>query len=355
MRRAVVVVLVAAAVAGGGAVIWMTRDRPAQASDPRQLPTVPVTRGDLVTSVSQPGELGYAGTYRLVGQRVGTVTAVPTVGQVIDRGQQVLAVDQRPVPLLFGDVPLYRPLSEGAEGADVRMLEENLLALGFGGFTVDADYTVATAGAARRWQDALGLPETGVVEQGDAVVAPAAVRISSIAPVVGTATQPGEVVAEATGTGHGVRVELDRRFRGLAAVGVPVRVQLFGGASVTGVVAAVGTAAVAAESSPGEEQGGVAQQQTIGVDITVTSPPTELGGVYEGPVTVEFPGETRENVLSVPIEALTLAADGGYAVVVVERGDRRSVPVTTGLMTSNKVEISGPGVAEGTRVEVPAL
>jgi peptidoglycan hydrolase-like protein with peptidoglycan-binding domain len=247
-----VVVLVAVVVAGGGAALWATRNRPAAPPVPAALPTMPVTRGDLVTSVRQTGELGYAGSYVLIAQLVGTVTAVPAVGQVVDRGQQVLAVDQRPVPLLFGDVPLYRPLADGASGGDVAVLESNLSALGFTGFTVDHEYTAGTAAAVRRWQDALDVPVTGVVDAGAAVVAPAAVRISSVEPTVGAVLAPGAVVASVTGTGHGVRVELDRRYRSLVATGAPVRILLFGGAAVDGVVTAVGTSAAAEESLPAE-------------------------------------------------------------------------------------------------------
>ncbi|MCA1654948.1 MAG: peptidoglycan-binding protein [Pseudonocardiaceae bacterium] len=348
-RTVVVVVLVAVVVVGGGAAVWATRDQPAAPAATRPLPTAPVTRGDLSTSVRQPGELGYAGGYELIAQLGGTVTAVPAVGQVIDRGQRVLAVDQRPIPLFFGDVPLYRPLAEGASGADVLVLEQNLTALGFGGFTVDDEYTARTATAVSRWQAALDLPETGAVDAGAAVVAPGAVRVGSVLPVVGAAIAPGEVVTSATGTGHGVRVELDRRYRSLAVVNGPVRILLFGGAAVDGVVTAIGTEATAEEDSAG----GTGDQQTVGVDIAVTSPEAALGGVFEGPVTVEFPGEARQDVLSVPIEALTLASDGGYAVIVVSGGHRTTVDVTTGLITSNRVEVTG--VDEGARVEVPAL
>lgn len=352
MRRTIVVVLVAVVVAAGGAVfVWAARDRPAAPAAARPLPTAPVTRGDLSTSVRQPGELGYAGSYELVAQLSGTVTSVPTPGQVVDRGQRVLAVDQRPVVLFFGDVPLYRPLSDGAAGADVGVVEQNLSALGFGGFTVDSTFTAGTAAAVRRWQHALGLEETGVVDAGAAVVAPGAVRIESVTPVTGEVLSPGTVVATATGTGHGVRVELDRRYRALAVVGGAVRVSLFGGTAVDGQVTAIGTTATA-DSQPGE-QPIATQAQSIGVDIAVTSQEAALGGVFEGPVTVDFPGESRQDVLTVPIEALTLSADGGYAVVVVVGGRRRTVPVTTGLITSSRVEVTG--VAEGMRVEVPEL
>jgi peptidoglycan hydrolase-like protein with peptidoglycan-binding domain len=353
VRRTVVVVLVAVVVAAGGVVFALVGlDRPAAPAAARPLPTVPVTRGDLSTSVRQPGDLGYAGSYQLIAQLSGTVTAVPVSGQVVDRGQRVLAVDQRPVVLFFGDVPLYRPLADGATGADVSVLEQNLSALGYGGFTVDSTFTAGTASAVRHWQKALDLPETGVVDAGAAVVAPAAVRIESVTPVVGEVLDRGSVVATATGTGHGVRVELDRRYRALAVVGGAVRISLFGGTAVDGQVTAIGTTATEAPDN-GQQQTSNQQQQTIGVDIAVTSPESALGGVFEGPVTVEFPGESRQDVLTVPIEALTLDAGGGYAVVVVVGGRRRTVPVTTGLVTSSRVEVTG--VAEGMRVEVPDL
>jgi peptidoglycan hydrolase-like protein with peptidoglycan-binding domain len=353
-RTWVVVTVLVVAVLATGAVGYANRGRAGSAAEePKPLPTVPVTRGDLVSSVQQPGQLGYVGSYQLVGQRPGTITALPGAGQAIDRGQPVYAVDQRPIPLLFGQVPLYRTLAVDATGEDVRQLEQNLVDLGLAPhLTVDTRFTTATEAAVKRWQHVLGVSETGTVEAGDAVVAPGPVRITSVRPVVGAASRPGDEVAAATGTGHGVHVDLDRRYRSLAAVDQPVRVQLFGGRTVDGMVGSIGSTATSPsnnQQSPQPQQ----QQQTIAVDIRITSPEADLGGVFEGPVTVQFPGETRKAVLSVPIEALTVLPDGGYAVVVVDPAGRRTVRVTLGLITASRVEITG--VAEGTRVEVPTL
>jgi len=87
-----------------------------------------------------------------------SVTWLPIVGAVIERGDTVYRVDQERVPLLYGSIPLYRTLSTGSRGDDVRQLERNLSALGYTGFTVDDQYTAATASAARAMGDSIIAP-----------------------------------------------------------------------------------------------------------------------------------------------------------------------------------------------------
>ena len=69
------------------------------------------------------------------------------------------------MPLLYGRLPAWRPLSVGVDdGPDVRQLERNLVALGHDpdrDITVDDHFTRATRAAVRRWQEAAGLEETG--------------------------------------------------------------------------------------------------------------------------------------------------------------------------------------------------
>jgi peptidoglycan hydrolase-like protein with peptidoglycan-binding domain len=368
-RRAVVVVVAAAVVGGAG---WWVHARasagaPDAAGRPA-LPTVAVLRGDLVATLQQPGQLGYAGSYTVVGQRAGTVTAAPRPGHVIKRGQQAYAVDQRPIPLLYGSLPVYRPLVPGAEGADVAQLERNLVALGYDDLTVDDRYTAATARAVRRWQDDLGVPQTGTVAPGDAVVAAAEVRVDTVNLLVGASAQPGAAVLTGTGTGHSAFVELPVAARGYARPGQVVSIQLPDTRTVRGKIVSVGAAAAdqpadtggTAAQSGGQASGCPAGQgsgcpQSVTVEAQVTSPPAELGGLDQGPVSVTFSADTRRGVLSVPIAALTIGPAGDFAVVVVDGTGRRVVPVRTGLFTAGRVEISGDGVAEGARVEVPTL
>ncbi|WP_331767662.1 efflux RND transporter periplasmic adaptor subunit [Embleya sp. NBC_00896] len=372
-RRAARVCAVAIAASAVGGIAWFlilgpergTDDRPARVA--RTSPTKTVTRGDLVATFRTNGRLGYAGTYRIVGGRAGTVTWVPRPGQVIERGHSVYALDQRPVPLMFGGVPFYRDLSPGSEGADVRQLEENLLALGFttaDELRVDEAYTTTTARVVERWQHALGVDETGSLAAGDAVVAPGALRVGAVEPLVGQSTQRGQAVVAGTGTGHSVRVDVPVERRSFVREGQSVSILLPGSRTVRGRVDFVGTAAdpVSAGTGDGAPSAnraatpgcqGAACGGQVAVEIAVTASESELGGLTEGSASVTFAADTRRDVLSVPVEALTASPEGGFAVTVVDASGQRSVPVQTGLFASGRVEVSGPGIDVGIRVQVP--
>jgi multidrug efflux pump subunit AcrA (membrane-fusion protein) len=56
-------------------------------------------------------------------------------------------------------------------------------------------------------------------------------------------------------------------------------------------------------------------------------------------------------VLTVPVEALLALRDGGYGLEVVDAsGQHRIVPVKLGFSARGLVEVTGEGLAEGTRV-----
>src|SRR5882757_4405576 len=152
-----------AAAAGYDAGLWDSEE-PADAGGDLPAATEEVTRQTLVDTQTESGELGYADSITLSGRLGGTVTALPAVGSVVERGQGVYRVDDTPVILLYGPLPAYRALAVDTEGADVKQFEENLAALGYGGFTVDEEYTSATAEAVVVWQEDLAPTETGMVE-----------------------------------------------------------------------------------------------------------------------------------------------------------------------------------------------
>lgn len=275
----------------------------------------------------------------------GTVTWLPEPGAVIGRGQALYEVDDRPVPLLFGATPAYRSLAPGAVGGDVRQLEENLLALGYGGFTVDESYTAGTATAVRAWQQALGVPETGTVQPTDVVVTGGDVRVAELKAQPGSrATGP---VLTYTGTTRVVVVPLDVGKQHLVAEGVAATVGLPDGKSVEGTVKSVGTVAT---SSPA--QAGSTPTTTVDVVVSIADQGA-LGRLDSAPVDVLLVSERKEGVLAVPVGALVSLGEGKYGVQVVENGATRHVPVETGLFAAGQVEVAGDGIAEGVEVGVP--
>src|SRR5262249_57564411 len=106
------------------------------------------------------GRRGYGSWVNVAAPGQGTLTWLPAAGATIQRGQQVYRANETPVPLWYGGLPLYRTLRSGMSGADVKEVEENLAALGYTGFTVDNDYTSATASAVPQWPHDPGVTES---------------------------------------------------------------------------------------------------------------------------------------------------------------------------------------------------
>ncbi|MEU8803661.1 peptidoglycan-binding protein [Spirillospora sp. NPDC048819] len=304
--------------------------------------TAPIERTTLVETQDVEGALGYGAARTVTGAGRGTLTWLPGAGSVISRGRPVYRVDNKPVPLLYGKLPLYRTLFTGKEGADVRQLEQNLRALGYTGFTVDDAYSAATAAAVKRWQDDLGVEETGRVERGAAAIASGRIRVAERKAHVGD--ELGGPVLTYTGTTRVVSVDLDVRYQRLAKKGAEVEIELPSGDTAKGKITSVGKVA---------EQGEQDRPATVEVTIAVGGQKS-LGSYDKAPVGVRLTANRHRDVLAVPIGALLAQGDGGYAVQVVQDGRVRTVPVETGVFTEGQVEISGSGLAEGMKVGVPS-
>jgi peptidoglycan hydrolase-like protein with peptidoglycan-binding domain len=249
----------------------------------------------------------------------------------------VFRADDRPVPLFYGPLPLYRTLRPGLSGRDVRLVERNLWALGYRGFTVDGHFSVATSAAVRAWQRESRMPRTGVVEPSGVVVAPGPVRVASVSAHLGDpASGP---VLSCSGTTRVVTVALDVALQELAVRGSAAEITLPDGRTVRGRVAKVGRVASAAHQQDGPAT----------ISLTVTIPDQKaLGRLDQAPVVVGLRGASAENVLTVPVTALLARPGGGYAVRVAGR----QVPVELGLFAGGRVEVRG--VAEGALVGVPS-
>ena len=92
--------------------------------------TATVTYRTLTSQQQVDGTLGYSGSYSIVNRASGTLTSLPSTGQVVRQGHVLYRVDTDPVVLLYGSTPAYRDLAEGESGPDVRSLNADLVALG---------------------------------------------------------------------------------------------------------------------------------------------------------------------------------------------------------------------------------
>jgi multidrug efflux system membrane fusion protein len=308
--------------------------------------TAQVTRQTMLDTYEQDGDLGYGPPTTLAGRIPGIVTMVPLPGDVIARGKAVYRVDDAPVVLLYGAVTAYRTLAPGVVGPDVRQLEENLQALGYGGFTVDATYSSGTATAVRRWQRGLGLSETGEVELGRVLFAPGEIRIDSVTACVNASTGGGDDVLRYTGTGRRVTVLLEVSKQRLARKDVDVQVRLPGAGAVAGRIERVASV-VEQPSDP------AARPETRIEAIVSLADPSAAAGIDAAVVTVVFTAAERRDVLTVPVAALVALAEGGYGLEVVDGDATHYVRVETGLFAAGRVEVTGDGLREGLTVGMP--
>ena len=354
--RLVVAGVVVLALVGGTWVVLRDRELGAAsgtgtgtATEAKATTTAKVTRRDLVERTTVDGTLGYGDATVLSGPQ-GTVTWVPQVGAVIERGQTVAEVDAEKVPLLYGTVPLWRPLSGAvAKGPDIRVLEENLQALGYAdglAMTVDEQWDDATLTAVTRWQAALGRDQTGTVQPGDAIVHDGPARIAKVTAKVGQPSQGAGGIVEATGTTRTVQAKVKASEQSLVAVGDAVVVELPGNRSTKGRITEVGSVA-AAESS---ENGGSSEATlTVGISLDDARAP---GSLDQAPVSVKVTSRAAKDVLAVPVNALLALKEGGYAVEVKQGSGSHLAGVKLGAFADGWVQITGD-VHEGDPVVVP--
>ncbi len=400
-RRVAVAAAVVTALAGGGVGVLfafpgdVTR---AEASDPAGVRTVTVTRTDLSTAVTKSGTLNYGRSWTLKGPADGRVTLLPAAGALIGRGQQLYRVNDRPAMVFYGATPLFRRLdAAGIVGRDVRVLADNLQALGYdigpqpavgtlitlppgapttagtpspaaptgaadpkGGHAGsgqkdpappaasqdptpvrkgDAVLTPSLIAALKRWQQSAGMAPTGVLDAGDVIVTTGPVRVGDVK------AQPGDDAAgellSLTGTEKVVTVPVTAQDSASFQKGQAVTVSLPDGATATGRISAVSTVIQSADSAEGVD---AAPKRTVTVQVDDAR---KLDRIDAAPVQVQFTGQTKQGVLAVPVGALVALSEGGYAV---QEPDGRLIKVTTGMFAKGLVEVSGSGLSAGLRV-----
>ncbi len=198
----VVAVLAAVAIAALGS----SSDSDDPAEPQVTLRAVEAEQRDLIEYTNIDGTLLYANVTSVAASTDGVITELVSEGQTLARGDLAYAVNATPVVVFYGEVPFYRAMVEGASGDDVLSLEENLASLGYHaieghdgddvdtGFTVDGTFDTATSEAVRRWQEDLGVAETGTVSPGDVIMVPGPSEVSGIVVDTGSRVQTGSAI-----------------------------------------------------------------------------------------------------------------------------------------------------------------
>ncbi|GAA3370111.1 peptidoglycan-binding protein [Streptomyces antimycoticus] len=364
-RAAVAAGVVAAIVAAGTALAVRPWTNGGGKSAPEHGPrsTASVQRASLTSGLRLDGELGHGTVDEVTAQGQGTFTKLPKAGDRVETGKPLYEVDARPVVLFHGPRPFWRDLARGVgDGPDIRELERNLTDLGYANaanLTVDEEFTEGTAAAVKRWQKALGLKQTGKVEQGRVVVLPhRAVRVQEVVAKLGATVGAGSggTVLKVTTPDVYATVKPDEDQLAQLAPGSKVTVELEAGGGVKGEVAAItrepGEGDGGGEGGPGGP-GGEAKPE---VSIRLADQKKAGAALHSGRsgATVTVPEKKAENVLVVPVTALLAMVGGGYAVEVVGPGgsEPKLVPVEVGLIVKARAEVSG-GLKEGDKVVIP--
>ncbi|MFB6719007.1 peptidoglycan-binding protein [Kribbella sp. NPDC056345] len=352
MKR-VVTVVVALTVVGGGLAGFRYVDRPEKAvaangPDPAQ--TVEIARTDLSQARDVTGQLGYGGSSTIKSHATGTITWLPKANTTVERGDVLFRLDNEPVTLFYGSTPLFRPIGKPAKdkpltGPDVRVVKQNLTALGFLPKTTTDKLTPATTQAIKEWQKSQDQEPTGLIDPTTVVVLPGAVRVDSIKAALGdpAATE----LLGVTATDKVVSLPFDADAADGIKAGVKVKLALPNGKDTTGTIRSVSTDATAPPDDGSPSDGGTKPQlvATITLDQQAASK-----GVDTGPVQVTVPGPSRKGVLVVPVAALLALREGGYAVQVVNGTTTTLVGVQTGMFADGNVEITGTGLQAGLKV-----
>ncbi|WP_411123174.1 peptidoglycan-binding protein [Streptomyces sp. x-19] len=191
---------------------------------------------------------------------------------------------------------------------------------------MEEQFTSGTADAVKRWQKAHGLKQTGEIGLDQVAFEPGSVRVKKKEAAVGDQTAPGRPVLSTTRSGREVQIKRDAAEANLAKPGTRVDTTLPDGVRVKGKVVSTDRNV---DSGDGKDQGGQGEAK-VTARVTLTDPGGG-DGLDQAPVSVDIEGETRQNVLTVPVNALLALFAGGFGVQVVEHGAACEVPVKPGI------------------------
>ncbi len=330
----------------------------------RELATKVITRG--TGHYGSAVNLTLTGSYLKRGPQI--LTSLPAAGTALKEGDVALTVSGRPAFLLQGAQPSFRDLGPGMTGTDVKQLKSALKRLGYDPGPADGAYDAATEQAITELFQRNGFtPLKATAEDVRALLPVEARLVAGGMPGGGVQLPASEVVFM-----RAVPVRVDKL---VAHVGD----------SVNGALMSVTDSAVSVDA-----QLPVDQASLIKPDATVTVDEPDLGIKTTGKITqvAANPGtngvdnfhvffrvavpdppdrligtsvrltiavdQSSKSQLTVPLSAVTTAADGSARVQKSARGKVATIPVNPGLAADGyvAVDVPGGGLAAGDQVVI---
>lgn len=153
--------------------------------------TAAVTAGAVDDTVAFRGKVSLGSSRSVTPATAGYVTSVDVRrGETLHAGQLLMTVNDRPVLLLRGRIPLYRDLTPGSRGPDVRRFQEALTDAGFPVRDAAGFFGSSTLGALTRLYRSHGfLPPTTEVPTVPATTSTGVVLPGPVPTPVSTATK----------------------------------------------------------------------------------------------------------------------------------------------------------------------
>jgi len=331
---ALAVCLALAAGASGAALILGPADDAAPAEPKAKPATAIVEKGELVQTARLDGAVGFGAAAPVTTKADGIITWLPGAGVQLDRGSLALRANERAVPVLIGDIPLYRAIDgSGLKGADVSMVASNLMDLGHLRRSDPATFTTGRqfSEAVRDWQESLGLERVGTLGPADVIVLSAPSRVAAVSARLGDGAsgQPFTV----TPTTRVVDASVPAQDAGIIGAGAKAKIELPDGRVMDGSIVAVSTTGEGAEATV---------RAIVSIDDQAA-----VSGVDAAAVTVRVVTRSVQDVLIAPVAALIALAEGGYALQD-DSGALHGVEI--GLIADDRVEVSGKGIEAGMTV-----
>ena len=360
-RRTASVLVLAAAIATLGLGMWrfageaVPDSGSASASRPA---TVAAKVATITKGTDSTGTLAYGtSTPVLAPSEPGVLTWLPRQGRTLKPGDVLYRLNDDAVTYFAGRVPMYRDLSVGTTGPDVRQLEANLRRLGYvdrDDLDVDQTYSYATQAAVARWQRDTKQSVTGYVPSSSVVFLPmASIRVGQTAHL-GALTSPGSQVLAVTSTKKQITVNVDLGTAYDASVGDRVPIIFPDGTRGHGTIIDVSSdvSTDASESEAVSNPDGGRSDSPPELAITIRpSDPGQARRWGNAPVTVTFITLRRRHVVAIPVTALVANGDGGYSVDVVTASGVQKHDVRIGVVSGDLVEIT-EGLEPGQEVVV---